>query len=60
MHVAAVTALCAVAAIDVPENAVKLVFEWQASHAMPATGIWVEVDGVVAEPPAASGIILGW
>jgi hypothetical protein len=41
-------------------NAVKFVLVWQPSQAMPATGMWVDVDGAVGEPPAAKGIIFGW
>jgi len=41
-------------------NVVKFALEWQPSQAMPATGMWVDVDDAVGDPPAANGIIFGW
>ena len=59
MQVCEAAAVCAAVVMGVPEKVVKLLLEWQASHAIPATGTWVAVDGAVGEPPAASGINLG-
>jgi hypothetical protein len=43
-----------------PANEVNTVGEWHFSQATPTAGTWVCDEGVVGEPPAASGIVFGW
>ena len=61
MQVLELTAVwCADVPIEIPENTVKLVLEWQASQAIPATGMWVRVEGAVGDAVAeANGMVLG-
>ena len=42
------------------EKAVNVVGEWHSSQVMPTVGTCVAVDGAVGDPPAASGVVLGW
>jgi hypothetical protein len=44
----------------IPEKLSNLVAEWHVSQGIPAAGMWVDAEAVVGNPPASSGIILGW
>ena len=43
-----------------PAKDVKTVGEWHLSQPMPTVGTCVEADGVVGDPPVASGVVFGW
>ena len=61
-QVAAPTAVCAAVLpfMFMPTKEVNTVAEWHFSQLMPTVGTWVEADGAVGEPPAASGVTFGW
>ena len=61
-HVAEPTAVCAAVLpfMFMPANDVKFVGEWHRSHAMPTAGTCVCGEGVVGDPPEASGGVFGW
>jgi len=61
MQVCFVTTVWFIADLGVAsKNVVKLFATWQPSQATPATGMWVDVLGVVAAAPLSKGMTVGW